>query len=213
VGTTVWATGLAVRVARGGERVLFLDRDNPPTRRRLKAWGVDTPNLKLSFREQVPPLTDAPAWAAFPYQDYDLVIIDSLDSATEGVRDSAKGQALAPLLDIAHRDGGPAVLVLGNTVKTAEHGRGRGVIENRADIIFEVRDATGFTPTGKRPWWAQGAADWSQRATRSNKQATFRLAFICTKNQDDEQPSPFVLELDLAAEPWACRDVTNPTTP
>jgi hypothetical protein len=45
------------------------------------------------------------------------------------------------------------VLILGNPVKTAKHSRGSGVIEDRADIFFEVRDATqlrqGHTARGR----------------------------------------------------------------
>src|SRR5438046_2941139 len=153
IGKSVFTTRLAVRLAQQrGYRVLLLDRDNPPsiTRDRLEHWDaaqVKNENLKVMMRAEVPPLTNPEAWASFPYSDYDVVILDSLDSTAEGVgeHDSAKpGRALASLLDIAHRPNGPAVLILGNTVRTGKHSRGSGVIEDRADICYEVRDATGF---------------------------------------------------------------------
>jgi hypothetical protein len=56
------------------------------------------------------------AWRDFPAAKYDLVIVDSRDSAAEGVgeRDSEKpSRALALLLDTARQQNGPAILVLG----------------------------------------------------------------------------------------------------
>ena len=41
---------------------------------------------------------------------------------------------------------------------------------DRADIVFEIRDATGFTPTGKKHWWEElppaDAGSWGERAGR-----------------------------------------------
>ena len=120
--------------------------------------------------------------------------------------------ATTAFLDIAHREHGPAVLVLGNTVRSGKHSRGSGVVEDRADIVFEVRDATDFHPTGKRPWVEelppQSADDWAARSTRRKRRAKFRLAFICTKFRLGEEPEPFVVEVDMTDEPWAIRDVT-----
>ena len=143
------------------------------------------------------------------------MIVDSLDSAAEGIgdQDSAKpSKAMAPLIDIAHR-GGPAVLVLGNCVKTGAHSRGNGVIEDRADIVFEVRDCTGFRPTGQKTWVEElppaAAADWASRSSRRKKQVKLRLAFIPSKYRVGEEPEPFIVELNLADEPWTVRDVTD----
>jgi hypothetical protein len=137
LGKTHVAYAYAVALARRGRRVLLLDRDNSKReiRRRLRAWGAaDLTTLKVMTRDEVPPLTDAARWATFPWQEYDLVIVDSLDATAEGVgeQDSAKpAKAIAPLLDIAHRADGPAILVLGNTIKSGSHGRGSGVLEDR----------------------------------------------------------------------------------
>ena len=121
----------------------------------MAAWGAsDAETLKVLARDEAPPLTDADAWASFPYQDYDLVIIDALGSATEGVgeQDSAKpAKAIAAILDIARNENGPAILILGNTVKSWSHYRGSGVVGDRADIIYEVRDATDLNPSVRKP--------------------------------------------------------------
>ena len=70
-----------------------------------------------------------------------MVAIDSLDATAEGVgeQDSARpARAIAPILDLCHRAGGPAVVVLGNVVKNGAHSRGSGVVEDRADIAYEA---------------------------------------------------------------------------
>jgi hypothetical protein len=151
----------------------------------------------------------------FPYANYDVVIVDSLDSHAEGVgeQDSSKpSRAIAPLLDIAHREKGPAVLVLGNCVRTGNHSRGSGVIEDRADIVYEVRDITGWTPTGDRDWWeelpAAGASDWASRTTRRKRRERVSLAFICTKFRGEE-PEPFALRIDFTTEPRAFSEITH----
>ena len=203
-----------------GYKVLLIDRDNPRrvVRERLRSFGAtrDLSALKILSRENAPPLTNTRAWAEFPYYEYDLVILDSIDSAAEGVgeQDSTKPSlAIAPLLDIARRENGPAVLLLGNTIKTAAHSRGSGVIEDRADIVFEVRDATNFHPTGKKPWIeelpAADAGSWTGRSTRRKRLSKYRLAFIATKFRIGEEPEPFIMEIDLTVEPWTVRDVTD----
>src|SRR5262249_29726769 len=158
LGKTNVAYALAVKLARAGHRVLLLDRDNhrAEIKHRLRAWdadGLDT--LKVPTRTDVPSLTKPKAWDMFPRTAYDLVILDSWDAMAEGVgeQDSAKPSlALAVVLDIAHGRAGPAVLVLANTIKTGAHGRGSGVLEDRTEITYEVRDATDFTPSGRKPW-------------------------------------------------------------
>jgi len=167
-------------------------------------------------RDEVPPLTDSAAWKDFPWRDYDLVIIDSLDASTEGVgeKDSAKpSRAISPILDIAHRSNGPAVLVLGNTIKTAAHARGSGVVEDRGDIVYEIRDATDLSPSGKKPWWLElpraGADAWAERAARRKRRDRYRLALVPSKFRVAAEPDPFILEIDLASLPWTLRDVTE----
>jgi len=220
VGKSLFALWLAVQCSRRGLRVMVIDRDNPRSvvKQRLRSFGADPEisTLKAISREKCPPLTNADAWALFPYADHDVVILDSLDSAAEGVgeQDSAKpSRAIAPLLDIARRENGPAVLVLGNCVKTAAHSRGSGVIEDRADIVYEVRDATDFHPTGRKPWPEElppaDAGSWASRSSRRKQRATYRLAFIATKFRIAEEPEPFILEIDTRLEPWAVTEVTD----
>lgn len=220
IGKTHAAHWLGVTLAKEGKRVLLLDRDNSrrEVKRRLKAWGAEgLVHLKVLTRDEVPPLTDAEKWRAFPFQDYDLMLIDSLESSTEGCgeQDSAKpSRAIAPLLDIAHRDNGPAILVLGNTIKSGAHSRGSGVVEDRADVAFEVRDATDLKPSGMKDWWlelpAAGAEEWANRASRRKKRDTYRLAFIASKYRIGEEPDPFIWEITMpdTREPWTVRDVT-----
>jgi hypothetical protein len=96
IGKSLFALHLAVSLARKGLRVLLLDRDNPRrvVKARVRAFGADPElkNLKAITREKCPPLTRPDLWAAFPYNEYDVVILDSFDSMAEGVgeQDSSK---------------------------------------------------------------------------------------------------------------------------
>jgi hypothetical protein len=87
------------------------------------------------------------------------------------------------------------------------------VVEDRADIIFEVRDATDFHPSGSRPWVEElppaDAGSWAGRSSRRKQRAIYRLAFIASKFRIAEEPEPFILEINLTAEPWTVRDVTD----
>src|SRR5215831_18214738 len=55
-------------------------------------------------------------------------------------------------------------------------------LPSRVDIIYELRDATDFVPSLKKPWWEElpeaheGA--WAARAARRKGRIDFRLAFI-----------------------------------
>jgi len=218
LGKTHAAHSVAVELARQGKRVLLIDRDNSrrELKRRLRGWGGDCqPSLKVLDRDHAPPLTDRRTWQDFPFADYDLVIIDSFDSSAEGVgeQDSSRTSlALAPLLDLVHRASGPAVLVLGNTIKSGSHSRGSGVIEDRGDIVYEVRDATGFLPSGTKDWSRElppaDRGSWADRAARRKRRDSYRLAFTPTKCRIGPEPDPFVLEIRLNPEPWTCEDVT-----
>src|SRR5262249_1771369 len=121
-------------------------------------------------------------------------------------------EVLATLLDLAHRN--IAIVLLQNTEKTGTNIRGRGEWADRVDIQYEVRDATGFIPSVKRPWWielpADGAANWAERAARRKGRTVFRLAFIPAKFRIGAEPDPFCLELKLPKdEPWTLREVTD----
>ena len=226
LGKTHAAHALAVAVATAGEfrgrrlgggRVLLVDRDNSrrEVRRRIAGWGaVGIEQLKVLCRDEAPPLTDAKAWASFPVADYDVVVLDSLSATTEGVEErdgGGTGKALAPLLDLARR--GPAVLVLANTRKDGEVIRGAVVIGDRADIVYEVRDATDLVLDPKKGvWWeclpAAGDAAWSSRPKRRRRRDDYRLAFIPSKFRIGEEPDPFVLEITLT-DPWTLCEVTE----
>src|SRR5262245_24764923 len=183
---------LSVALATGGvfrgeqvqpARVLLLDRDNPGSvvRKRLRAWGAEkAPNLHILTRQEAPDLKDKAAWALFPLNAYDVVIIDSVGSSTEGVTENEGKQiteVLATVVDLARQ--GPAMLLLMNCTKDGMTLKGRGDWADRADIIYEVRDATDFTPSGKKPWWQElpeaGEAAWADRAARRSGRTELRL--------------------------------------
>jgi len=227
IGKTHLAHHIAVQIALGGTfcgnavkpgKVMIVDRDNSARelRRRLHGWGGDTAKdqLKILTRDlQAPPLTDKKAWDEFPAQEYSLVVIDSLSAGTEGVDEKeggASGKALAPVLDLARR--GPALLILANTTKDGGVLRGSGVISDRADIVYEVRDATDWAPDPKKEAWheslpVEGEAAWASKAKRRRGRDDYRLALVPSKFRIGEQPDPFVLELQLTP-PWSVTDVT-----
>lgn len=221
LGKTLLAHWIAADLALRGISVLLIDRDNPPRelRRRLRAWGLEAiprERFMVIARDKAPPLTDAAGWRQFPVGKYDLVILDAFDSATEGVgeQDSSKSSvAVAALLDVVRGTVGPAALILGNTIKSGSHGRGSGVVEDRLDVIYEVRDATGFTPSGTKDWWlelpASGRDAWGDRASRRTRRESYRLAYIATKFRVGEEPDPFAFEIECGSEPWTVTNVTS----
>jgi DNA polymerase III delta prime subunit len=220
-GKTELARFLAVELARRGKRVLYVDRDNPPWRVRLSFARWLRPREKLGDRLKVldrnaaPHLLKKSAWQSLPAEAFDVLVVDSLDASAEGVgeRDSAKpSRAMASLLDLARREKGPAVLLLNNVVKTGKYGRGSGIIEDRADIVYEVRDVTDFKPTGRKPWFQElpdaGRAAWAERAARRAGQDRLRLALVATKFRVGEEPEPWAVELNFSTRPYTCREIT-----
>jgi AAA domain len=219
LGKSLAAQYLAVKLARQGKRVLYLDRDNPPreTKRRFRAFGADgLTTLPVATRTEIPPLTHAAEWAKFPVAGYDFIVIDSMNSTTEGIgeHDSAKPtRAIAPVLDIARSQDGPGFLLLQNTVKSGLYARGVGSIEDMIDITFEVRDATDLKPTGTKDWWHELPSTdpslWGARASRRKRRALIRLAFVQSKFRIGEEPEPLCLEVNMTETQWTIRDVTK----
>ena len=132
--------------------------------------------------------------------------MDSLDSMAEGVgeQDSSKpARAMASTArHLPQRGICPAVLLLGNTIKSAAHSRGSGVVEDRRDSVFEARDATDFRPTGTTPWIEelpeQGMRVIGPHGPHAAPDETkFRLALIATKFRDGEEPTPRVFEISM----------------
>jgi hypothetical protein len=228
-GKSITALGLAIELSRGGvfrgerlqqARVLLVDRDNAPhiVRSRLRHLGATTAKaLSVLTRDDAPPLSDKAAWATFPVDAYDVVIIDSLGAATEGISEKEGKQTqefLATLKDLAHR--GPAILVLDNTTKSATSYRGRGEKADAVDILYEARDITGWTPASGDAWWESlpeyGDHTWQQRATRHKGQKILRIAFIPSKFRLGIEPDPFALEIDTTTTPWSISDITHKLT-
>jgi hypothetical protein len=198
-------------------QVLLLDRDNPGaiTKQRLRAWGaLKSRGFKVLTREEVPDLKDREAWGYFPTNDYDVVIIDSFNSFIEGITEKEGKpltEALATLKDISGQ--GPAFLVLHNCTKDGTTFKGREDIVDRADIFYEVRDATDFIPKNPETWWEElpdaGEQAWANRTTRRKGRSIFRLAFIATKFRLGPTPEPFCIEIRLPeGGPWTLADVT-----
>jgi hypothetical protein len=80
------------------------------------------------------------------------------------------------------------------------------------DIVYEVRDATDFQPSGTKPWWtelpAAGRDAWAERATRRQKRDRYVLAFVPSKFRVGIEPDPFALEINLSTQPWQLDEVT-----
>ena len=227
LGKTQVSHALAVALACGtsfrgeameAEKVLLIDRDNPDAviKRRLRSWGAaEAANLHVLTRQDAPDLKNKAAWDSFPRNDYDVVIIDSVGSATEGITEKEGKQTtevLATILNLARH--GIAVLLLQNVTKDGANLKGRGEWTDRADIVYEVRDATSFQPSGQKPWWqelpASGESAWAERAARRKGRTDFRLAFVPSKFRIGLEPEPFCLELSLPPDaPWSLQDVTD----
>jgi hypothetical protein len=228
LGKTILAMKLAIAAADGVEfcgevlpasRVLYCAYENSPAvlRDRLRRLGgAESENMRILTRSKAPKL-QSDDWRAFPVEDYDFIIIDSLSPALEGGIDERQGgqnsDALAALLDIIQR--GPGALIIANTTKTAASIRGSGILSDRADMIFEVRDATGFKPNPRQEvWWEglvenQGESAWAGRARRRRGKTVFRLALVASKTRVGPEVDPRVLELALPNdEPWTVDDVT-----
>jgi hypothetical protein len=227
LGKTQVALNLAVALATGGifrgepvqpVRVLLLDRDNPEAvlKQRVRNWGaIVADNLDVLTRQHAPDLKDREAWSQFPLASYAVLIIDAVGSFTEGITEKEgklTTEVLATLLDMARR--GIAILLLMNVTKDGLTFKGREEWVDRVDIHYEVRDATGFSPSGKPDWWLElppaGEAAWADRAARRRGKVTFRLAFIPNKFRLGMEPDPFCLELHLPPEGlWTLADVTE----
>jgi hypothetical protein len=219
LGKTQLTYAWAIELARKGLRIMIIDRDNPQNdmKRRLAAWGAAGlgDKFKLIARDEAPPLTDKAAWAMFPYANYDLIVLDSISAATEGVDQGDGGKAgagLAPLLDTARK--GPAILLLANTDKTGEKIRDSGVLSDRTDVIFEARDATDLKLAAKHEvWWdalpPAGEQAWSDRPKRRRRRDSYCLALVPSKFRIGEWPDSLAFEIHHDTEPWSAIDVTR----
>lgn len=161
-------------------------------------------------------MTDRKAWAQFLAEDFDLIILDSLGASMEGVSEQEggeSGKAIAPLLDIARR--GPAVLVLTNTTKDAAKIRGSGVIPDRLEILYELRDTTAMKLDARKETWLEclppaGEQEWLNRSARRKKRDAYWLAFVATKYRVNGEGDPFVLEVRLPDDgEWDVANVTD----
>jgi hypothetical protein len=144
-----------------------------------------------------------------------VIIMDAVGSFTEGITEKEGKQTtevLATIIDLARK--GLGVLLLQNATKDGLNFKGREEWADRVDIIYELRDATDFIPSLKRPWWEElpeaHERAWAARAARRKGRCDFRLAFIPSKYRLGPEPEPFCLELQLpGGGPWTLEDVTS----
>jgi hypothetical protein len=148
-----------------------------------------------------------------PWQDYDVVIIDSIGAATEGVSEKEGRETqhfLATLKDLAQR--GLALVALDNTIKAGTNYRGRGEKADAVDILYEARDITNWTPT-QDDWWLDlpeaGDHTWASRASRHRHKTHMRIAFVASKFRLGMDPAPFAVEIDFRGDCWTLRDITT----
>ena len=220
IGKSLYVLHIAVTLARQGKKILLIDTDNSSwmIKKRLRSWigpdqTIPKQGLKVIDRNKAPQLTDKKAYSVHDFTRYDLVIVDCLDSTAEGIgeKDSSKPtKALSPLLDMAHGDHGPAVLLIGNVTKDGTRGRGSGTIMDRADAFYEIRDWTGVVgPFSLDKTPDDNASEWQARNKRRSNQTVYRLMFACNKYRMGEEPEPFVIELDLSNPvQWTAKDIT-----
>src|SRR4029077_4424716 len=116
------------------------------------------------------------------------------------------GAGIAPLLDAARR--GPAVLVLANTDKLGLKIRGSGTLPDRADIVFEIRDATDLRLEARHGVWGDALPDpaehaWADRAKRRRRRDSYRLALVPSKFRLGQEPNPQAFEIHHHTVPWS----------
>ena len=132
-GKSAVVLGRVVALARTGLRVLYLDRDNSPAtlRKRLRGLGAgDVPTLRVLTRDEAPPFADTAAWAAFPLEEYDLVVVDSWDAFAEGVGEQDSRRSTLALATVA-RPGAPRAGPGRDRVVQRHEGRRGGARERR----------------------------------------------------------------------------------
>lgn len=170
------ALSTAVQLAWGGFSVLMLDMHSSRAeiQQRLETWGGGRArHLFVMTRDEVPSITDL----RNSFDEYDLVIVDSLDELGD--------EMSAQLVGVAHRRGGPAVLTL-NTMS-----------EDRADLCFELREPSCVDPDV--PIWNQhleaGVERWAGRPGCK----LFQLDLLSSKFHIDREPESRVLEFNDSA--------------
>jgi hypothetical protein len=105
------------------------------------------------------------------------------------------------------------VIALLNVPKDGKNYRGSGLIADRFDVLYEVRDITDLAPSPKgAAWWSTlaeaGEAAWQDRAARRKRRDDYRLAFVPSKFRIGQEPDPMAVELSLVPGNWEIRDVS-----
>ena len=113
--------------------------------------GARCPHLPPDDAEKVPELKDRDAWARFPIDRFDAVIIDSLVSSTEGMTEKEGRDTtniLATLLDLAAKD--VAIVLIHHPTKDGASVRGRGEWMACVDLIYGNARCHRFHAIGER---------------------------------------------------------------
>jgi hypothetical protein len=214
VGKTMVSTGLAFHVAQQGSKVGYIDRENPRPVivERFTHWGADglPPTLFIIDGDNVPALWESGEWQYLierKASKFDLLVVESYGALTAGAGDNdadKHSRAIDLLVRCARQ--GPGLLVPANTTKRGQHIRYSGIIEDRADLSFEIRNATGTEFTNDE-WWMELDTDdvgsWGKRASRRRGKTRYRLAFVPSKFRLGAAPDPFVYEIDVTGLRWA----------
>src|SRR2546428_9153603 len=65
----------------------------------------------------------------------------------------------------------------------------------KANVVADALEDDAFA------WWQElppaGRDAWAERAGRRKQRKTYRLGFINTKTRDEEEPEPFIYEVDV----------------
>ena len=88
------------------------------------------PTLRVLTRDEAPPFADTAAWAAFPLEEYDLVVVDSWDAFAEGVGEQDSRRSTLALVSVA-RPGAPRAGPGRDRVVQRHEGRRGGARERR----------------------------------------------------------------------------------
>lgn len=92
--------------------------------------------------------------------------------------------------------------------------RAAATIDDRIEVLYEVRDATGWKPDPKRESWWDCLPDpaneaFADRAKRRQGRKSFQLGFNVSKFRVAEWPPAWAVEVDMSTEPWTLKDITE----
>jgi hypothetical protein len=159
-------------------------------------------------------LNDSMFWHTVPVDQGDVIVIDSWGSACPlGTKDEKPIKAvLSTLATLCDR--GASIMILVNTTKNGKTFKGPEEIKGRADIMYELRNATGFRPSNKKFWLTEllekpGSAydEWNYKKEHTGAD-NLRVALAETKERYG-QILPQAIEISSKQIPWTVSDITH----